>query len=111
MSEKISRTIDLKEIISCDEKYIQSIKEYRFDNACDYIWNMVSSLDKKIADEKPYQIIKSEKEKAIIMLDNYVNELNKISYHLKSIMPKTSAMIVECVTNNVKPNKPLFPRL
>lgn len=111
MSEKIKRTVDLKEIISCDEKYIQSIREYRFDNACDYIWNMVSSLDKKIANEKPYQIINSEKEKAIVLLDNYINDLNKISYHLKYIMPRTSKIIAEHIKDNIKPTKPLFPRL
>jgi len=83
---------------------------YNFQGVTDNIWSLVGDLDQYIADTEPFKLVKTDLEAAKKHLTILVQKLHFIGTELTPIMPKTSAIILEAVKLNKKPEN-LFGRL
>jgi methionyl-tRNA synthetase len=83
----------------------------RFDvqKAVDVIWTQISSLDVKIQEIEPFKLIKEDKERALSVIRELVDELYVISHLLSIILPETSEKIKKAIERNKMPS-PLFLR-
>ncbi len=97
-----------------DAEFLTRINEFRFNEATDYIFNMIAECDSVMTEREPFKKVKSEDEsvreegKGDIAL--LVRHLAKIATHLSPLMPQTSVAILAAVRENKKPEN-LFPRL
>ncbi len=91
-----------------------SVEEFRFDSALEYVWTLVRGLNAYIEDEKPWEIAK-EKEGDHLqeVLAYVVASTLQIADLIQPIMPTTSATIIQTLAGSViKPEIPqLFPRV
>ncbi len=128
LSERIIKNPRVVELIVEDVKkrgltlFIQQdFDNFNLQMACLGIWNQIAKLDKKIAEEAPFKVIKVDEKKAEEMFvkkpvddqrDNigYLWDLATIAYELEPILPDTSRKIIEIMKRNKKPETPLFVR-
>jgi methionyl-tRNA synthetase len=95
-----------------DSDYINALDEYRFPDAVTLIWGKIRDLDKYLNEEKPWAVLKTDKEKAVSILDHCVRTLHEIAVLLEPILPETSTMISQQFKGpKIKAVEPLFPRL
>ncbi len=96
-----------------DKKYKSDYKEtfenYRIDQASDYISREISRIDEKISREKPFSIIKDNREEGKKLITKYVQELWRITSLMQPFMPTVSERIRKAIKENKKPEN-LFPR-
>ncbi|MDO8593870.1 MAG: methionine--tRNA ligase [bacterium] len=88
----------------------QQVEKFEFNNAMTAIWSDISIIDELIQKEKPFEVFKTEKEKARLRVTYYVKELSRIAELLQPFMPETSEKIQQAIKDNRKPEN-LFPRL
>ena len=85
------------------------LKEYRFDQALEFIWNnKITSLDKKIDERKPWKL---EGDKLSNSLKDIIQEIKTIAYNLKSFLPSTADNIIKQLSGTITKRGALFPRL
>lgn len=85
-----------------------NLATFRFDLAIMTIWDEISVLDKKINDEKPWELDGVELKKSISPIAQKVRE---VAFNLSPFLPETSKKIIEQFTGKVAAQKPLFPRI
>jgi len=90
------------------EKFIQ------FNETLNDIWELVSFCDKYIEEEKPWEVVDSEKQKEIF--SNLIYSLNNISKMIEPFLPLTSQKMKEQLGEkdgkfNIKKGESLFPRI
>lgn len=93
------------------EDFANHLEKFEIQKAVDLIWKKVSELDGLIQKEQPFKLVKTEKEKGIVVIETLVKELYVIGEMLSPIMPDTSNKIKELVKTNKAPEKPLFLRV
>jgi methionyl-tRNA synthetase len=86
------------------------MEKFEFNNAIAALWSDMAIIDELIQNERPFEIIKNDKEKAKLKVAHYVKELYRISKNLEIFMPETSKEIQRLIKENKMPEKPLFPR-
>lgn len=86
----------------------ENIKNYRFDLAIMAIWDEVSKLDKKINETKPWELEGLALKKILIPV---AMEIREIAFNLSPFMPETSEKIMTQFSDEIKSEKPLFPRI
>jgi methionyl-tRNA synthetase len=91
------------------DEYTAAIDAYKFNDAMDYIWKRIQSLDQKISSEEPFKVVKVDLEKGREMLRAYCVEIYEIARLLQPFLPQTSDTIKAAVLANKKPEN-LFPR-
>ena len=69
----------------------------------------MSVLNDFIQENKPFDVIKTDKKKAQLQISYLVKELFRIAEILELFMPETSKKIKEAIQQNKKPEN-LFPR-
>lgn len=89
---------------------IDAINGFQFNHAADLVWERIQKLDNKIAEEKPFGVIKENQEEGKRLISECVQELFWIATMLAPLMPATSQKILEAIKVNKKPDN-LFPRL
>jgi methionyl-tRNA synthetase len=95
-----------------DEEYVTAFSEYRFSDACAFVWKKISDLDKYLNEEKPWEILKSNSQRATGILAHCVDRIQEIAILLDPILPGTSGKILEQFKGpTINAQKPLFPRL
>lgn len=82
---------------------------YKFNEAADVVWQWIGKIDARIAEEKPFAMIKTEPENAKLLIAELVRDLYTIGRMLNPLMPKTSEAIKNAVKQNKKPDN-LFMR-
>ncbi|MBI4036481.1 methionine--tRNA ligase [Candidatus Daviesbacteria bacterium] len=82
--------------------------EYKFNEALTLIWEKIAEVDKKIDEEKPWEL---EGEKLKKILEDYVARIQQIAFNLQPFLPETSQKILKQFSGRIKSDKPLFPRL
>lgn len=85
-----------------------NLKNFRFDHALLGLWEEVSILDKKINEEKPWELEGAELKKSISPI---AQEIREIAFNLSPFLPDTSAKILDQFTGKISAEKPLFPRI
>lgn len=71
----------------------------------------ISLLDKRIAEEEPFKVVKVDKEKGCSIIAELVRDLYMCAKTLAFFMPETSKKMMECIQEHKMPEKPLFGRL
>ncbi len=77
---------------------------------CDFVWKKVGELDEKITVTEPFKLVKTDKEKAVALIEELVREVYIIGRMLAPFMPEANKIITEAVLTNKKPEN-LFKRL
>lgn len=98
----------------------QRIDEYtasqEYDKALAEIWIIIGQANKMIDDVKPWQLVKSGKEKDLIKIKELLSDLGilikDIATHLRPYLPDTADKIFQIITaDRVTKAEALFPRL
>jgi methionyl-tRNA synthetase len=88
----------------------QLLERFDFAGAMNTIWARIQKLDQTITETRPFEVVKTDPEKGVALIDALRNELLLIAHTLKAYMPETSEKIHQAVLSNKKPEN-LFPRL
>ncbi|MFI5265238.1 MAG: methionine--tRNA ligase [Candidatus Levyibacteriota bacterium] len=86
----------------------KALTEYKFNEALNTIWVLVRGADKKVNEEKPWEL---EGEKLQSVLNDLVKRLQEIGYNLRPFLPETAEKILKQFSGEVKSSEGLFPRL
>lgn len=91
------------------KKFHQLMINYQVNEALNFIWEKIANLDKKINDQKPWQLEGKQLKKALWEL---VREIREIGLLLTPFLPQTSEKILRQFKGpKIKGEKPLFPRI
>lgn len=95
-----------------EEKIDQCMTNYKINECFDYLWTKIQALNKKIDQEKPWALAKSEPEKARLLLTELGAKILAINAKLAWFLPGTAAKI-DTIFQAEKVHKPettLFPK-
>ena len=87
------------------EKYMG---EFKFNEALAVIWQLIATADKKINQEKPWEL-KGDRLKKILI--DYVKRIQAIGFNLQPFLPETAEKILKQFSGQIKSQAPLFPRI
>lgn len=87
---------------------VKALEEYQFNRAMDYIWTKITETDKKINEEKPWEL---SGEKAKKVLEDLILKIQQIAFNLQPFLPETSEKILKQFSGVIKSGPPLFPRI
>jgi methionyl-tRNA synthetase len=90
--------------------YGKDMANFNIKNVMDGIWESISMLDRKIADEKPFAYFKEDPTRTKLTVATLVVFLNELAFFLKPFMPETSEHILTLIKEKKMPEKPLFVR-
>lgn len=93
-----------------DSEYQKAFDEYDLNKATNVIWKKISDLDTFIEKEKPFSVVKEDKEKGRELIVLMVRNLGFIAYHLRPFLPEAADKILQTIAENKKPEIPLFER-
>jgi len=99
--------VDSDELLESQREYIE---KFELNRAMDFLWGHMAILDGVIQEEKPFEIIKTNRIKAQKLVTSLAKELYKIAKNLKPFMPDTANTIQKLIKENKMPEEPLFPR-
>jgi len=88
----------------------EAVEAFRFNDAMDFIWSKIQRLDRRINEEEPYKVIKTDVVAGKAQIQFLIQEIQEVGEALAPFMPETSKKILEAVRANKKPEN-LFPRL
>ncbi len=91
-------------------EFFDFLEKFEFNKAADFIWMKIGELDKTIQESEPFKLIKTDKEKALAIIEGLVKNLYTIGRLLNPILPETSEKIKKLVKENKSPESPLFLR-
>ena len=94
---------------AADGDFKKFMDGFEFNKAMDGIWKMISGLDAKIQETKPFKLVKTDEKAARRIVRELVSGLGDISVMLKPFLPETADKIKEAIKENKMP-KPLFLR-
>jgi methionyl-tRNA synthetase len=99
---------ELKDLPEFDER----MANYEFNFAFEIVWKQIQDLNKRIDEEKPWALAKTEPEKAQSVLADIIQELLNINIRLGIFLPDTSKKISEIFGAEAiePPATPLFPK-
>lgn len=86
------------------------INKFEFHNALLKLWSDIAHYDELIQEQKPFEVVKTEKTRAQLQLAYFVKELSELAKNLELFMPDTAQKIHQAIRDNKKPEN-LFPRL
>lgn len=95
-----------------DDEFCNLMDKYEFSKAFDYAWGKVQAINKRIDEEKPWELAKTNPAKAQEILQSLVKDLLVANYHLQIFLPETASQISEIFTSDqiLPPATPLFPK-
>ena len=98
---------EIKQVIPEIQKYVDA---FEFNQALDHLWFRIGYLDGLIQEQKPFEVIKTNKNTGQNQLTYLLTQLAEIGVLLEPFMPGTSKEIIDAVRANQKPEN-LFPRI
>lgn len=87
-----------------------NLEQFDIKKAIEIVTVKINNLDKKIQEEEPFKVIKIDEIKGKAIIKELLETLYDIGIDLQIFLPKTSAKILECITEHKMPEKPLFNR-
>lgn len=87
---------------------LDELENFRFDRAFISLWGEIATLDKKINEEKPWELQGQTLKKTIAPI---AQEIREIAFNLSPFLPKTAKTILDQFTGKVTAQDPLFPRI
>jgi len=109
--EQVSLATD-EEILKLKEYkvYHAYFKDFEFTKAAHLVWEKITQADKKIQETEPFKLIKTDREKAVRIIEELVTEIWSIATLLKPFVPETAEKIKETIKKWQMPEAPLFAR-
>ncbi|MCX6787444.1 MAG: methionine--tRNA ligase [Candidatus Kaiserbacteria bacterium] len=95
---------------SLESNVVNAVSNFEFNEAMNHIWSAIQRLDRKITEEEPYKLVKTDLVLGKVAIQFLVNEIREIAKALMFFMPHTSEKILVAIRENKKPDN-LFPRL
>lgn len=86
----------------------KALSEYKFNEALNAIWVLVTESDKQINTIKPWTL---EGEELKTVLVDLVKRIQEIGYNLQPFLPETSEKILKQFSGEIKSSETLFPRI
>ncbi len=105
----LEKPIEIEEWDDMTE-YFGLLNEFEINKATSLIWQKISEMDKFIQENEPFKVVKTDKEKGVLMIKDLVKNLYTVARMLNPIMPETSQKIKELIKQNKSPEAPLFLR-
>ena len=90
------------------------LENFDFQSGLNLVWANISTLDRWINDEKPWELSPDERLKKlgkVVIAGEGLKGLLEIAEALKPFLPDTAEKIKKQFTGKIKPASPLFPRL
>lgn len=84
------------------------LAKFQFNDVLAYIWDEIAQVDRKINDEKPWELTD---DRLAEVLTPYVQKIQAIAYNLQPFLPETSEKILKQFSGEIKSAPPLFPRI
>jgi len=94
---------DFQLVLKQNSWYSKSLDEFDLHKVTNKILEKIQTLDKKIAKEEPFKVIKTNKTQAHRLISDYLQEIWTLSQLLKPIMPNTSQSIQDAFKYKKKP--------
>jgi methionyl-tRNA synthetase len=93
-------------------EFVEHMDKYEFNTAFEIIWGKIQELNKRIDEEKPWSLAKTDPEKAVEVLTNLSQDLINLCPYLAIFIPDTAAQIEAVFTAEAiaAPKTPLFPK-
>lgn len=91
-----------------DPKITKYLEEFKFNEALSFIWSQITEMDKKINEEKPWEL---HGEKLTKVLEDYITKIQVIAFNLQPFLPETSEKILKQFSGQIKSGPLLFPRI
>lgn len=91
-----------------DPKMTKFLDEFKFNEALSHVWGEITEADKKINQQKPWEMSGEELQKVLL---DYVNRIQAIGYNLQPFLPQTAEKILKQFLGQIKSGAPLFPRI
>ena len=112
MASKNGITANKKKDEELSDGYQELMNKFEFAKAFDYVWEKVQGLNKRIDDEKPWELAKNgEKNKLEQCLGSLINDLRQVAVELSPFIPSTSEKILAVFDREITlPKTPLFPK-
>ncbi len=97
-----------------DKEFLLRLESFRFNDALEYVFEMIGECDAYMTEREPFKKVKSEdagiKQQGREDIEHLVHHVAKIATQLACSMPETSKTILAAVASNTKPEN-LFPRI
>lgn len=90
-------------------EFTEAFDTFEINRAAEYVAGRIQALDKKITEEAPFKLIKTDPEKGRELIAACVRELAAIDLLIEPFMPDTSKKIIDSIMSNKKPDT-LFVR-
>ncbi|MBN1169123.1 methionine--tRNA ligase [Candidatus Woesebacteria bacterium] len=102
--------LDIKKSKPTFSKEVENkLKNYKFNDALEHVWDNITSVDKLINKKKVWELNNKERE---TVLSDLIDKIRQIAYDLKPFLPETSEKIeAQFSSTQIKNSEPLFPRL
>ncbi len=93
-------------------EFDERMAKYEFNFAFDILWSEIQNLNKRIDEEKPWALAKTDPDKAKSVLADLIQDLVNTNLRLAIFLPDTSAKIAEIfgAEKITPPETPLFPK-
>lgn len=92
------------------QEFFDWLEKFEIQKATDLIWHKIGEADLLIQQTEPFKLIKTDKDKAIKIIQDLCQRVYTVGDMLDPIMPATSAIIKQLVGENKMPAQPLFAR-
>ena len=86
----------------------EKLKEFKFNEALDAVWQDIAALDKKINQVEPWKL---EANKLEEFLSESSVKIRSIALTLSPFLPETSQKILKQFSGKIQSAPPLFPRI
>jgi len=86
----------------------ENLKNFWFDRAIFSLWDEISALDRRINDEKPWELEGQKLKKSITPI---AQEIRELAFNLSPFLPETAQKILDQFTGKIRQSEPLFPRI
>ena len=92
--------------------FINLMDHFEFTSAINFAWEKIQDINRHIEEQKPWQVAKTDRDEAKVILENLVHELLVANYHLKPFLPVADRVerLFAGDGEIVPPETPLFPK-
>ena len=101
-----------EQVLEFSEDYKKLMDEFEFAKAFDLVWEKVRKINRRIDEEKPWELAKNNETTALEKcLNSLISDLLHVNFELSPFLPDVVEKISEVFSGTVKPPKvPLFPK-
>lgn len=107
--DNLSGSVSVPFPVALPEAYENVLHSFEIKRAIDIVWDSIHLLDRRVNNEEPFKLVKTDAERGRRLIAELVTELYRIARMLNPFLPATSAKIEEALRENKKPET-LFPR-